>query len=119
MIHTEEENERNIAALQALHDKGHLTVEEEQFSESLTAEIEDFEEKHYQLEPTSPGEIIRELMDANGLKEGDMADVFGTKTDAYGVLRGEWDLSNAHIQALAERFRVSPEVFLPRDRQNG
>lgn len=118
MIHTEEENDRNIAALEALHDRGNLTPEEERLAESLTAEIEDFENKHYQLQPASPREIVLELMDANELKETDMTDVFGTKAVVSGVLRGEWDLSNAHIQALAERFNVPPEVFLPQPQKN-
>lgn len=69
MIHTQEENERNIAALEALQDKGPLAPEEE---------------------------------------------LVETKRVASGVLRGEWDLSNARIQELAERFRVPPELFSPK-----
>jgi hypothetical protein len=68
VIHIEEENERNNAALETLHDKGRL------------APMEELENTHVASE----------------------------------VLRGEWDLSNAHIQELAARFRLTPELFLPK-----
>jgi HTH-type transcriptional regulator/antitoxin HigA len=118
VIHTEEENDRYIAALEALQDRGDLTHEEELLSELLTVLIEDFEGKHYQLEPATPIETIRELMDANGLKQADMIDVFGTKSVASEVLSGKRDLSKAHIQRLAERFHVSPELFFRLAREN-
>ncbi|HEX4230054.1 MAG TPA: helix-turn-helix domain-containing protein [Bryobacteraceae bacterium] len=119
IIHTEEENDRYIADLEALHNRGHLTREEELLSELLTVLIEDFENKHYQLKPAAPVEIVRELMDANGLKQSDLLDVFGTKSIASEVLSGKRDLSKAHIQKLAERFHVSPELFFPVLRKNG
>jgi HTH-type transcriptional regulator/antitoxin HigA len=119
VIHTEEENDRYIAALEALHDRGHLTREEELLSELLTLLIEDFENKHYQLEPGTPIEIVRELMDANGLKQSDLIDVFGTKSIASEVLSGKRDLSKAHIHKLAARFHVSPALFFSVFRKNG
>lgn len=113
VIHTEEENDRYISALEALHDRGNLTREEELLAELLTVLIESFENQQYQLEPAAPIDVIRELMDANGLKQSDMIDVFGTKSVASEVLSAKRDLSKAHIQKLAERFHVSPELFFP------
>lgn len=111
VIHTEEENDHYIAALEALYGREQLTAEEERLSELLTLLIEDFENKHYQLKPAAPNEIIRELMDANGLKQSDLVGVFGTKSAVSEVLSGKRDLSKAHIQKLSDRFHVSPEVF--------
>lgn len=34
------------------------------------------------------------------------------------VLRGAWDLSNTHIQELAERFNVSTELSSPQAQKN-
>ena len=113
VIHTEEENDHYIAALEALHNHGRLTPEQEQLSQLLTLLIEDFEEKHYQLQPTTAIETVRELMHANGLKQADMTDVFGTSSVASEVLNGKRELSKAHIQKLTERFHVSPELFFP------
>jgi HTH-type transcriptional regulator/antitoxin HigA len=111
VIHTEAENERYVLALEALHDRGHLTLEEERLAELLTLLIEDFEGRHYQLKPAAPADVLRELMLANGLKQGDLADIFGTRSIASEVLSGKRDLSKKHIQKLSERFHVSPELF--------
>ena len=40
--------------------------------------IEDFEEKHYSLKVAGPVDVLNELMLANGLKQKDLVDVFGT-----------------------------------------
>src|SRR5215467_6557624 len=53
-------------------------AEEKRLAELLTFLIEDFEEKHYALLPAEPLEILRHLMDANGLRQMDLLDVFGT-----------------------------------------
>lgn len=114
VIHTEEENEVYIAQLEALHDRGDLSPEEEQLSELLTLLIEDFESKQYELQSASALDVVKELMEANDLRQVDMIDVFGNASTASEVLAGKRDLSKAHIQKLSRRFSVSPELFFPR-----
>jgi HTH-type transcriptional regulator/antitoxin HigA len=111
IIETEQQNDRYLAELEALHDRGNLTAEEEKLSELLTLLIEDFENKHYQLKAASPVDIVRELMEANNLRQADLLDVFGTASVVSEVLNGKRDLSKAHIQKLSSRFHVSPELF--------
>jgi HTH-type transcriptional regulator/antitoxin HigA len=111
VIHTEAENERCIAALEALDSRGDLSVEEKRIAELLTLLIEDFEDKNYALPSASPIEIVRQLMDANGLRQVDMIDVFGTASIASEVLNGKRDLAKGHIERLSRRFNVSPELF--------
>ena len=113
VIQTEEESERYIAELQILHSSERLTPEEEQLAELLTLLIEDFEARHYQIKAAKPNEVVRELMDANGLKQADLLDVFGTRSIASEILSGKRDLSKTHIEKLSQRFHVSPEVFFP------
>ena len=59
-------------------------------------------------------DVVRSLMEAHGLKQSEMVDIFGTKSVASEVLSGKRELSKTHIQRLSERFHVSPEVFFPR-----
>jgi HTH-type transcriptional regulator / antitoxin HigA len=113
VIHTEAENDRCVRALETLHDSGSLTAEKERLAELLTLLIEDFEDRHYQLRAAGPIQAVRELMDANGLKQVDLLDVFGTASVASEVLRGKRNLSKVHVCKLAERFHTSPELFLP------
>lgn len=111
VIHTEEENEQYIAELEALYSQEVLTPEEKQLAELLTLLIEKFEER-YQIEPAAtPIDVLTSLMDAHNLKQNDMLDIFGTKSIISEVLSGKRDLSKTHIQRLASRFRVSPELF--------
>ena len=110
VIHSEKENERCISMLEALDRKAEkLTAAERRLAELLTVLIEDFEEKAYA--PASPVEILRELMQANELKQKDLLDIFGTPSIISEVLREKRGLTVAHIRKLSRRFHVSPEVF--------
>jgi HTH-type transcriptional regulator/antitoxin HigA len=114
VIQTEEQNEAYSALLEDLHERGRMTPEQEQLSELLTLLIEDFESRHYQLEPATPIEIVRELMAANGLNQANMVDVFGTRSVASEVLSGKRKLSKTQIQRLSHRFNVSADLFFTR-----
>jgi len=112
VIHSEKENERCIALLEALDGKAEkLTAAERRLAELLTVLIENFEEKTYALKRARPVEILRELMDANELKQKDMVEIFGTPSIVSEVLREKRGLTIAHIRRLSQRFHVSPEVF--------
>lgn len=112
VIHSEKENERCIAMLEMLDQKAEkLTIAERRLAELLTVLIEDFEDEAYALKPASPTEVLRELMEANGLKQKDMLDIFGTPSIASEVLNGKRGFTVEHIRKLSRRFHVSPEVF--------
>jgi len=115
VIHTEQENDRCTAALEALLRKSNRTAEENRVVELLTLLIEDFEEKHYSLPPARPLDVLRHLMDANGLRQVDLLDVFGTPSVASEVLSGKRALAKSHIAKLSGRFNVSPELFFERN----
>jgi HTH-type transcriptional regulator/antitoxin HigA len=113
VIHSEKENERYVAMLAELDQRGSkLTPAEQRLAELLTLLIEDFEESAYALEPASPVEILRELMDANNLRQKDLVDVFGTPSIVSEVLSGKRGLTIEHIKKLSGRFHVSAEVFI-------
>jgi len=111
VIHTEEENQRCIAALEALSHRTNLSGEEERIAELLLLVIEDFEDKNYSLPEVSPVEIVKHLMDVNDLKQVDMLDIFGSPSVVSEVLSGKRELAKTHIARLSARFNVSPEVF--------
>jgi HTH-type transcriptional regulator/antitoxin HigA len=111
VIRTDEENERCIAKLEALSNRGNLSSEEKELADLVTVLIEKYEER-YQIRPAStPAERVRHFMDAQDLKPADMLAIFGTKSVVSEVLSGKRELSKAHIRALSKRFNVSPEIF--------
>ena len=116
VIHSEKENERCIAMLETLDHKGDrkgekLTAAERRLTELLTVLIEDFEQQAYALKPARPVEVLRELIESNGLKQKDLLDIFSTPSIASEVLREKRGLTVEHIRKLSRRFHVSPEVF--------
>lgn len=112
VIRSEAENERHIAMLEELDRKGNrMSVAERRMAELLTLLIEDFEERHYALQPSSPIDVLNELMLANNLKQKDLLNVFGTPSIASEVLSGKRRLNAEHIRKLSRRFKVSPEIF--------
>ncbi|SPF54244.1 putative transcription regulator containing HTH domain [Candidatus Sulfopaludibacter sp. SbA4] len=112
VIHTEEENARCTAALEKLLAKRNRTPEEYRLTELLTLLIEDFEAKRYSLQPASPLDILRHLMESNGLRQVDLIGVFGTASIVSEVLSGKRALAKSHIAKLSRRFNVSAQLFL-------
>jgi HTH-type transcriptional regulator / antitoxin HigA len=112
VIRSEAENERHIAMLEELDRKGgRMSAAERRMAELLTLLIEDFEERHYALQPSSPIDVLNELMLANNLKQKDLVNVFRTPSIASEVLSGKRRLNAEHIRKLSRRFKVSPEIF--------
>ena len=113
VIRSEAENERCIRALEELDRKGsRMSAAERRLAELLTLLIENFEESHYALEPAAPVTIIEELMSANGLKQKDLLDIFGTSSIVSEVLNGKRRLTTEHIRRLSRRFHVPADVFI-------
>ncbi len=112
VIRSAAENERYIRLLEELDGKGNrMTAAERRLADLLTLLIEDFEEKHYPLKPADPVTVLAELIEANGLKQKDLLDIFGSPSIISEVLRGKRKLTTGHMRKLSRRFNVSPEIF--------
>jgi HTH-type transcriptional regulator/antitoxin HigA len=111
VITSDAQNERYIAALLELVKKDRLSAEERDFAELLTVLIEAYEEEHFPIRAASPVEVLVELMEANNLKQKDLAPFLGSESVVSEVLRGKRELNKYHIERLSRRFRVSPAVF--------
>jgi HTH-type transcriptional regulator / antitoxin HigA len=112
IIRTEEENEHYIRALEELERRSEsLSKEEREFADLLTLLVENFEDTHYKLRPSTPLQVLAELMESNGLKQKDLIDVFGTESVVSEVINGKRELNKDHIKKLSARFNVSPEIF--------
>lgn len=71
--------------------------------------IEAYEEEHHFVADASP--VLRTLMDANNLRQKDLAPIFGFESAVSEVLHKKRGLSKTHIEKLSKRFHVSPAVF--------
>lgn len=111
-IETEEENEFYLAEVTKLMQLGEtLSPAQERLLKLLVNLIESFEERHYQLKPATPLEILTELVSDRGFKQKDLIPVFGSQGVASEVLNGKRGISKTHTKALGEFFKVSPTLF--------
>jgi HTH-type transcriptional regulator/antitoxin HigA len=112
VIESEAENERLLAEVEKLMRKERLSPEESKLLDLLAVLIEEFEATHYQLNASTPAGILRELMEARGLKPSGLWSLFGSKGTASEVLSGKRSISKAQAKKLAEFFKVSVELFI-------
>jgi len=113
IIKTEEENDRAILIVEDLLAKGDkLSFEENALLELLGKLIADFEEKFYQPREASPQEVLIEMMNARGLKQKDLTEVFGSKSRVSEAVSGKREITKIQAKALAEFFKVSAELFI-------
>lgn len=79
--------------------------------EPLGALIHAYEEEHVPIPEASGPEVLEYLMEEHGLGHQDLPELGGARgVDA--VLARERELHVGEIHALAERFHVSPAVFI-------
>jgi HTH-type transcriptional regulator/antitoxin HigA len=110
-ITSERQHEEYLAVLDKLASKERPTSEEEKYAEVLMTLIEAYEEEHHAIPDAPPVEVLRALMEANGLRQKDLAAIFGTESIVSEVLRKKRGLNKTHIEKLSKRFGISPAVF--------
>ncbi len=113
VIETEAENARILSIVQRLMKKGeNVSAEEEKLLKLLTRLVQDFEERLYKPSEATPLEVLRHLMEARGVKQSQLWEVFGSKGIASEVLSGKRGISKTHARALANYFHVSADLFV-------
>lgn len=113
-IHTPKEYERAVALLNRL-----LDVVGEDESHPLAGLLDlvgelvaAYEAREQPLLDAAPGEVLRLLMEQNGLTQSDLRRELGGQPVVSAVLNGKRTINARQAKALAARFKVSPAVFL-------
>ncbi len=114
VIHSDEQLAEYTAVLFNLTAKSDPTRDEEEAIELLTLLIDRYETERYPLPDVEPAEMLRFLLDQNGLSQRDVAADLGSETTVSLVLSGARSMTRDHIARLSARFHVSPAVFFPR-----
>jgi HTH-type transcriptional regulator / antitoxin HigA len=113
VIESEKENERMLAIVAKLMDKGEdLSPEEEKILKLFARLIEDFEQRYYHPKEATPLRVLQHLMEARGVKQTHLWEVFGSKGIASEVLNGKRGISKTQARALANYFHVSADLFI-------
>ena len=114
VIKTEEENERTLAVIESLMEKGerNMTPEEDALLELLTNLVHDFEEKAYPVPKSSPDKMVAFLLEQRGLTPKDLWPVVGSKSRVSEILAGKRPITKEQAKKLAEFFHVGVELFI-------
>ena len=110
-ITSEPQHREYLAVLEKLASKERPTSDEEKYAEVLITLIEAYEEEHHAIPEASPVEVLRALIEANGLRQKDLVPSLGTESIVSEVLSGKRELNKGQIEKLSKRFQVSPSVF--------
>ncbi|MEO8726751.1 MAG: helix-turn-helix domain-containing protein [Acidobacteriaceae bacterium] len=115
LIHSDEELAAYTEALFGLTARTDLTREDEEAIELLTVLIERYESEQYPVPAAEPPDVLRFLLDRNGLSQRDIAQDVGGESTVSLILSGKRQLNRDHIARLSRRFHVSPAVFFAAD----
>ena len=90
-----------------------LSPEEFRLYELLGNLLEEYEARTLPpLPKTSPADALRFIMSENDLKQTDLTEIFGSQSAVSRALSGERRISVEQAKGLAQRFRVSVDLFL-------
>src|ERR1700722_2365677 len=106
-----QQHEAYISRLLKLQRKTHRTAEETETAKLLIVLIADYEAKHFTIQKASGVEVLKELMDVNGLRQKDLAEDLGGESVVSLILKEKRKLNRRQMEKLGQRFQVSPAVF--------
>lgn len=112
IIKTEEQNEKFLETVEALLSRSDLTPEEDALLELLVKLIEDFEDKHYQLNASTPRSRLLHLMEARSLEQADLVEIIGSSEIVAKVINGELEITKEQAEALGKFFHVDTSLFI-------
>ena len=112
IIETEAEYERALAVVEPMMTReDNLSPEEAKLFDLLVKLIQDYEEKHYPIEPVASHEVIQHLLEARSLQPQALMPLLGAEDEVAGILSGTRSLSGMQAQQLADFFHVTPETL--------
>jgi len=101
-----------LESLDAIEESRELDAEEHELQALLAHLCTEYEDRTVPPPASTPLDVVRFLMDQNGLRPVDLVDVFGSRAVTFQVLSGKREISKAHARRLADRFRLSVEAFI-------
>lgn len=112
IIKNEDENEIFLEIVENLLSRNHLTPEEDTLLELLVKLIEDFEEKSYQINASTPHSRLLHLMDARSLEPADLVGIMDTIEIVTQIINNQLEITPKQAEALGKFFHVNPGLFL-------
>ncbi len=78
----------------------------------VTLLVTDYEARQVKLPDAAPAEVLRFLMQQHGLRQADLAELFGSQSNVSEILAGKRAINLRQAKALGKRFGTSPSAFI-------
>jgi HTH-type transcriptional regulator/antitoxin HigA len=102
-----------IAGHLATYDEGTLPIGEQDYLDTLTVLIEDYQRRHpLNLPKVTPLAMLKHLMEQRNMSVTDLGRVVGSQPNASLILSGQREISKRVMGLLAQHFGVAASVFL-------
>lgn len=102
-----------IAGHLATYEEGTLPPGKQDYLDTLTVLIEDYQRRHpIEVPDVSPLAMLKHLMEEHEMNVSDLGRVIGTQSNASLILSGKRDISKRVMRLLSEHFGVEPSAFL-------
>ena len=90
------------------------TKDQADYLETLSTLIEKYEAEQgaFDDDDVSVIDVLKTLMEGHDMSASDLGRLLGNRELGAAILRGDRQLSKAHMIKLAEHFAVSPALFL-------
>jgi HTH-type transcriptional regulator / antitoxin HigA len=114
VIETEDEYEQFLAIAERLTFKKDRTPEESALYDLVTMLVESYESQNYKIDESSPSEVLSHIIESSGIDLAELTQIFGSQESLDQVLAAQQLITRKQAQALGERFKLSPQIFIDR-----
>lgn len=112
-LHDNVDYENALEAAESLVGLARMTDDQADYLDVLTDIIQKYESTHHPIGGTAtPVEVLRNMLQERGMNASDLGRLLGNRGLGSAILRGERQLSKAHIRVLADHFKVSTDLFI-------
>jgi HTH-type transcriptional regulator/antitoxin HigA len=115
-LRTEDDYLRAVKVVDMLAVKGedNLTEAERDQLDIFSDLIELYEDLHHpmNLPKLPPMEFLKKLLELSSMNESDLGRLLGERSLGHKILKGERQLSKAHIRKLSDYFKVDAGAFI-------
>lgn len=112
VIRTEIDYNRALQQVEKLHFNENCSAEELELYDLLVMLIEAYEEQNFPFPESPPHEILQYIMECSGTRQTDLVGIVGSSGVVSEIVNGKRAISKAQAKALADRFKVSPSLFI-------
>ena len=90
-----------------------FTKDQADYFDLLCSLLEEYDEQNVKWPKLDGREMLEHLLDEHDLAAADLSRILGGSRNLGAmILRGERNLTLAHVRKLAAHFKVSPELFI-------